>query len=150
MARPCLWRTNLAKKISQGCNVHVISFFFYLKVWKKANSRQPCRLPEPDSLSRGVVFRLRISPRIRSKSRNGSNGSVMDLCRTDLCKNLGKFGSLPYPFKKILSKTLLIISFYWSTFSPLLIPYSMQEKSSNKFCVWWLLERVLLVTAGFL
>jgi hypothetical protein len=43
------------------------------------------RLPESpsrrvaDSLSRGVVFRLRISPRIQSQNRNGSKGSVSDL-----------------------------------------------------------------------
>ncbi len=36
-----------------------------------------CRLP--DSASQGVVFRLRIYPRIRSQNRNGSKGSVRDL-----------------------------------------------------------------------
>jgi hypothetical protein len=55
-----------------------------------------CRLP--DSASRGVVFRLRISPRIRSQNRNGSKCSVRDLCRTDLCKNPRKSASLPCPF----------------------------------------------------
>jgi hypothetical protein len=52
----------------------------------------------PVSLSRGVVFRLWISPRIRSQNRNGSKCSVRDLCRTDLCKNLGNSGSFPCPF----------------------------------------------------
>jgi hypothetical protein len=37
----------------------------------------------PVSLSLGVVFRIRISPRIRSQNRNGSKCSVRDLCRTD-------------------------------------------------------------------
>jgi hypothetical protein len=32
-----------------------------------------------DSPSRGVIFRLRISPRIRSQNWNGSKGSVRDL-----------------------------------------------------------------------
>ncbi len=49
--------------------------------------------------SRGVVFRLRISPRIRSQNRNGSKCSVRDLCRTDLCKNPRKSASLPCPFR---------------------------------------------------
>ncbi len=53
----------------------------------------------PVSLSRGIIFRIGISPRIRSQNRNGSKCSVRDLCRTDLCKNLGKFGSLPCLFK---------------------------------------------------
>ncbi len=35
------------------------------------------------SLSPGVVFRIWISPRIRSQNRNGSKCSVRDLCRTD-------------------------------------------------------------------
>jgi hypothetical protein len=51
-----------------------------------------------DSLSRRVVFRLRISPRIRSQNRNGLKCSVRDQCRTNLCKNLGKPASLPCPF----------------------------------------------------
>jgi hypothetical protein len=42
----------------------------------------------PDSPSLGVVFRLRISPRIRSQNRNSLICSVRDLCRTDLWKNL--------------------------------------------------------------
>ncbi len=37
----------------------------------------------PVLLSRGVVLRIRISPRIRSQNRNGSKCSVRDLCRTD-------------------------------------------------------------------
>jgi hypothetical protein len=56
-----------------------------------------CRLP--DSASRGVVFRIRISPRSRSQNLNGSKCSVRDLCRTDFCKNPRKSASLPCPFK---------------------------------------------------
>ncbi len=47
-----------------------------------------------------MVFRIWISLRIRSQNRNGSKCSVRDLGQSDLCKNLGKFGSLPCPFKK--------------------------------------------------
>jgi hypothetical protein len=54
-----------------------------------------------NSLSRGVVFRLCISPRIRSQNRNGSKGSVRDLWGTNFCKNPRKSASLPCPFKKI-------------------------------------------------
>jgi hypothetical protein len=53
----------------------------------------------PNSASRGVVFRLRISPRIQSQNRNGSKCSVRDLCRTDFCKNPRKSALLPCPFK---------------------------------------------------
>ncbi len=76
-------------------------------LFKKSIADSPYRTPRivesesrrlPVSLSRGVVFRIRISPRIRSQNRNGSKCSVRDLCQTDLCKNLGKFGSLPCPF----------------------------------------------------
>jgi len=63
-----------------------------------------CRLP--DSASRGVVFRLRISPRIRSQNRNGSKCSVRNLGRTDLCKNPRKSASLPCPFN--LGRCVLI------------------------------------------
>ncbi len=66
----------------------------------RASDTVSCRLPV--SLSRrairGVVFRIRISPRIRSQSQNDSKCSVRDLGQSDLCKNLGKFGSLPCPF----------------------------------------------------
>jgi hypothetical protein len=48
---------------------------------------------------RGVDFRMWISPRIRSQNRNGLKGSVMDLGQSDLCKNIGKTGSLSCPFK---------------------------------------------------
>jgi hypothetical protein len=58
--------------------------------------RHSCQLP--DSASPGVVFRLRISPRIRSQNRNGSKLSAMDHCRTGLCKNPRKSASLPCPF----------------------------------------------------
>jgi len=52
----------------------------------------------PDSASRGVVFRLRISPRIRSQKRNCSKGSVRDLWGPNFCKNPRKSASLPFPF----------------------------------------------------
>ncbi len=52
----------------------------------------------PDSLSRGVVFRLRISPRIRSQKRNGSKGSVRDPWGPNFCKNPRKSASLPCPY----------------------------------------------------
>jgi hypothetical protein len=63
-----------------------------------------CQLP--DSASRGVVFRLRISPRIRSQNRNGSKYSVRDLCRTDFWKNPRKSASLPCPFNMCLWKQI--------------------------------------------
>jgi len=44
---------------------------------KNGYSRQSCRLP--DSSIRGVVFRIRISPRIRSQNQNSSKWSVRDL-----------------------------------------------------------------------
>jgi hypothetical protein len=59
--------------------------------------RQSGRLP--DSASRRYVFRLRISPRIRSQNRNGSMCIVRDICQTYLCKNPRKSASLPCPFK---------------------------------------------------
>ncbi len=58
---------------------------------------QSCRLP--DSASRGVVFGLRISPRIQSQNRNGSKRSVRDICQTSLCKNPRKSTLLLCPFK---------------------------------------------------
>jgi hypothetical protein len=88
-------KDQFGKKISQRCNV--LSLLIYLKVWKKGNSKQSCRLP--DSMSQGVDFRLRISPRIRNQNLNGWKGSIRDLYQTDLCKNIGKTGSLPCPFK---------------------------------------------------
>ncbi len=48
----------------------------------------------------GNRFSNTISPRIQSQNRNGSKYSVRDLDQSDLCKNLGKFGSLPCPFKE--------------------------------------------------
>jgi hypothetical protein len=49
---------------------------------------------------RGVNFRILISPRIRSQNLNSLKGSVRNLGQSDLCKNIGKTGSLPCPFKK--------------------------------------------------
>jgi hypothetical protein len=48
---------------------------------------------------RGVDFRIQISLRTRSQNRNGLKGNVRDLGQSDLCKNIGKTGSLPCPFK---------------------------------------------------
>ncbi len=56
-----------------------------------------------DSPSRGVVFRLRISPRIRSQKRNGSKDTVRDLWGSNFCKNPRKSASLPCPFKSLSS-----------------------------------------------
>jgi hypothetical protein len=67
--------------------------FIYLK--KLYLYRQSCRLP--DSVSRGVVFRLRISPQFRSYNQNSLKPSVRDLCRTGSCKNPRKSASLPCP-----------------------------------------------------
>ena len=51
---------------------------------KNGYSRQSCRLP--DSPIRGVVFQIRISPRIRSQNQNSSKCSVRDLGQSDLCR----------------------------------------------------------------
>ncbi len=56
------FKRSILQKRSQGCNV--LSPLIYLKVWKNCIYRQSCRLP--DSASLGGVFRLRISPKIRS------------------------------------------------------------------------------------
>ncbi len=53
----------------------------------------------PDSTIRGVVFPIRISPRIRSQNWNGPKGSVRDSWVTNFCKNPRKFASLQCPFK---------------------------------------------------
>jgi hypothetical protein len=86
-----IWQTR-----SQGCDV--LLPLIYLKVWKNCIYRHSCRLP--DSASLGVVFRLRISPRIRSPNQNGSKRSVRNLCRADFWKNPRKSASLPCPFKR--------------------------------------------------
>jgi hypothetical protein len=69
--------------------------------------RHSCRLP--DSASRRVVFRLRMSPRIRSQNRNGLKRSVMDLCQTGLRKNPRKSASLRCPFK------ITVVRRYWES-----------------------------------
>ncbi len=51
-----------------------------------------------DSPSRGVVFRLRISPRIRSQKLTGSKDNVRDLWGPNFCKNPRKSASLACPF----------------------------------------------------
>ncbi len=72
-----------------------------LRFEKNGYSRQSCRLP--NSTIRVVVFWIWISPRIQSQNRNGLKSSLKDLGQSDLCKNLGKFGSLPCPFKEDLN-----------------------------------------------
>ena len=69
-----------------------------------------------------LVFRLRISLRIRSPNRNGSKFSVRNLCRTDICKNPRKSASLPCPYidclscsnlaEEIIEDVMLIIFIY--------------------------------------
>jgi hypothetical protein len=65
-----------------------------------------------DLVCRGVVFRLRISPRIRSQKRNGSKGSVRDLWGPNFCKNPRKSASLPCPFNTTFSK-------FWKILDPI-------------------------------
>ncbi len=75
--------------------------FAHLRVEESATPRlaesQSRRLA--DMPSRGVVFRLWISPQIRSQKRNGSKDSVRDLWGPNFCKNPRKSASLPCPFK---------------------------------------------------
>ncbi len=66
------------QKISRRCNV--LSLLVYLKVWRLL-------LVLVDSPIMGVVFRLRISPRI-SQNPNCSKVCLRDLCHTGLCKKL--------------------------------------------------------------
>jgi hypothetical protein len=69
----------------------------YLVVIQKIGAKfKKCR--NCDSPMRGFAFLLQKSPRIRTQNRNGSKGCVRDLCRTDVCKNIRKPGSLPCPF----------------------------------------------------
>ncbi len=80
--------------------------------------------------SRGVVFRLRISPRIRSQNRNGSKCSVRDLCPTDLCKNLGKSASSPCPFNSL--RLFLFWIIFWFLFRPLYLTKFLFRKSGQR------------------
>ncbi len=91
-------------------------FWFWLRVCGEIRNRKTTRrvgeltrLPIDTSLfkplnkplnspSRGVVFRLRISPWIRSQNWIGSKGSVRNLWGTNFCKNPRKSASLPCPF----------------------------------------------------
>ncbi len=86
-----------AALVSQGVAIQI--FKNLSSIFRTLNCiyRQSCRLPR--LAESGVVFRLRISPRIRSQNRNGSKRSVSDLCRTILCKNPRKFASLQCPLK---------------------------------------------------
>ncbi len=89
-----MWRRGSTR---YRCNL--LSKLYNLNLANNCIYRQSCRLP--DSPIRGVVFRIQISPRVRSQNLNGSKSSVRDLGQSDLCKNLGKFGSLPCPFKRL-------------------------------------------------
>ncbi len=55
------FKRSIWQKRSQWCNV--LSPLIYLRFEKNCIYRQSCQLP--DSASRGLVFRLRISPKIR-------------------------------------------------------------------------------------
>jgi hypothetical protein len=77
----------------------------------------------PDSPSLGVVFRLRISPRMRSQNRNSLKCSVKDLCRTDLCKNLQKPSKLYSTRINLLS--LAVVSLYDETTRTRFLPESI-------------------------
>jgi hypothetical protein len=103
-------KRSIWQKRCQGCNV--LTPLIYLKVEKNCIYRHSCRLP--DSASRGVVFRLRISPRIRSTNRNGSKYSVRNLCRTDFSKNPRKSASLPCPFKSTVLNQERGVDFIWT------------------------------------
>jgi hypothetical protein len=76
-------------------------------------------LSTPQLTDTGVVFQIRISPRIWSQNRNGSKSSARDLGQSDLCKKLGKFGSLPCPFNIALDQSnqytlkRAVIRLYW-------------------------------------
>ncbi len=88
--------------------------WFIKRFEKNCIYRHSSRLP--DSASRGVVFRLRISPQIRSPIRNGSKCSVRNLCRTDFCKNPRKSASLPCPFKGTVWRYFLLPILPWTIF----------------------------------
>ncbi len=85
--------------------------YFIKRFEKNCIYRQSCRLH--DSASRGVVFWLWISPRIRS---------VRDLSQTDLCKNPRKSASLPCPFKHSTKEYTLADGWtgvlYWMDIGP--------------------------------
>ncbi len=72
---------------------------------------ESCRLP--DSASQGVVYRLRISPRIRSQKQNGSKSSVRDVWGPNFCKNPRKSASLPCPFKGAQVWDFRSLGFSW-------------------------------------
>ncbi len=76
-----------------------------------------------DSPTRGVIFRLQISPRIRSQNRNGSKVSARDLWGTNFYKNPRKSASLSCPFKLQCTVRML------STSSDLLTTASLAMQS---------------------
>ncbi len=86
-----------------------LSEFSFKRVGESSTPRlaewESRRLTEPESRqlaelpSRGVVFRLGISPRIGSQKQNSSKGSIRGLWGTNFCKNPRKSASLPCTFK---------------------------------------------------
>ncbi len=86
--------------------------YFWVKLFTANYGNSSYRSSLSDSASRGVVFRLRISPKIRSYNRISSKRSVRDLCRTGLCKNPRKSASLPCPLReKDFTQALEVESF---------------------------------------
>ncbi len=100
----------LCQKISQGCNE--LSLLVYLEIWREDFLKAVLSKPQ---YHRGVIFRLRISPLIRSQNRTGSKGSVRDQCRTDLCKKKSK---KPVYCHVSLSEVKYLIIRPWSTVWP--------------------------------
>ncbi len=103
--------------------------WFILRFEKNCICRQSCRLP--NSHSRGVVFWLRISPRIWSQIRNGWTRSVRDLCWTGLCKNPRKSASLPCPFKRSIHIKPEVVMYIWMRHSRMVRASDSQCRSRN-------------------
>jgi hypothetical protein len=121
-------------KKSQGSNL--LSQLNYLKFWKQWILQAILLTPRlTDAVSR---FRIWISPRIRSQNRNGLKGNVRDLGKSDLCKNIGKTGSLPCPFKHGKLWRLMWFSQNWLShiFAPKWRPLSLSRFLAT--CIWHL------------
>ncbi len=111
---------------------NVLSPLLYLKVWKKIVSIGNL----VDTACRGFVFRLCISPGIRSQNRNGWILSVRDLCRTGLCKNPRNPPHCNVPLKKSWHKDFFRLLFFpWIIFS--LAPENPIEVISNFTKILW-------------
>ncbi len=74
----------------ESTTLHIINTESFLL--KKFHSRLSV------SVMRRVVFRIWISPQIRSQNQNGPKGSVRDSWGANFCKNPRKSASLPCPF----------------------------------------------------